>query len=80
MTLRFGIQVHTRPVRDEGVTAAELGPAQVATYIAKYVTKAAEDFGLTPLADRPGPDQPTRPAPPRGRHAAHRRVSRDRRR
>lgn len=45
--LRFGAQVDVRPVRptatDDGV---ELSPQRVAAYIAKYATKACEDFGV----------------------------------
>ncbi|GAB7190953.1 plasmid replication initiator protein [Kineococcus sp. NUM-3379] len=53
--LRFGMQVDARPVTpsahrelgraDEG---AGLHPETVAAYIAKYATKACEDFGLPP--------------------------------
>ena len=51
--LRFGGQVDARPVhakadRDTGRqdTSGELHPETVAAYIAKYATKACEDFGL----------------------------------
>ncbi len=48
--LRFGAQVDIRPVRasaaDDG--DAELSPRRVAAYIAKYATKACEDFGIPP--------------------------------
>ena len=45
--LRFGTQLDVRPVRptavdDEGTLSAE----RVAAYIAKYATKACEDFGI----------------------------------
>ena len=45
--LRFGTQIDVRPVRpgtvdDEGTLSAE----RVAAYIAKYATKACEDFGI----------------------------------
>jgi len=49
LVLRFGAQTDTRPVhqgagRDDD--AGPVHPRMVAAYIAKYATKAAEDFGL----------------------------------
>jgi hypothetical protein len=49
LVLRFGAQTDTRPVhhgagRDDA--AGPMHPRMVAAYIAKYATKAAEDFGL----------------------------------
>jgi hypothetical protein len=42
--LRFGRQTDTQPVN--GGAVGELTPERVASYIAKYATKSAEDFGL----------------------------------
>lgn len=49
--LRFGAQLDVRPVRRVRPSAAddtdaELSPRRVAAYIAKYATKACEDFGI----------------------------------
>jgi hypothetical protein len=46
--LRFGAQLDIRPVRaTAGVDdELELSPRRVAAYIAKYATKACEDFGI----------------------------------
>jgi hypothetical protein len=49
LLLRFGAQTDTRPVhlgagRDDA--AGPMHPRMVAAYIAKYATKAAEDFGM----------------------------------
>lgn len=49
--LRFGAQLDVRPVRSTAQREASAGPMHpemVAAYIAKYATKAAEDFGLAP--------------------------------
>jgi hypothetical protein len=59
LVLRFGQQTDTRPVyacagRDDA--AGPMHPRMVAAYIAKYATKAAEDFGLPdrlPLLELP---------------------------
>jgi hypothetical protein len=48
--LRFGPQLDTRTIRDtadrERQQADQVHPEQVAAYLAKYLTKATEDFGL----------------------------------
>jgi hypothetical protein len=44
VALRFGQQTDTQPIN--GGPAGELTPERVASYIAKYATKSAEDFGL----------------------------------
>jgi hypothetical protein len=54
LVLRFGAQTDIRPIRPTVVDAAEdlvsgdLTANRVAAYIAKYATKAADDFGLDP--------------------------------
>ncbi len=50
--LRWGSQVDTRPItdtahRNSGRGAVLLHPERVAAYLAKYLTKTTEDFGLT---------------------------------
>jgi hypothetical protein len=57
--LRFGEQIDIRPVHGEANREASAGPMHpqmVAAYIAKYATKAADDFGLTPHRMDPGTD------------------------
>jgi hypothetical protein len=57
--LRFGEQVDIRPVHGTAYREASVGPMHpemVAAYIAKYATKAADDFGLTPHRIHPGTD------------------------
>jgi len=47
--LRFGAQVDARPVHgaaNRDASRGDMHPEMVAAYIAKYATKAAEDFGL----------------------------------
>lgn len=48
--LRFGTQLDTRTIRDtadrERRQVGQVHPEQVAAYLAKYLTKATEDFGL----------------------------------
>jgi hypothetical protein len=48
--LRFGAQLDARTIRDtadrERHQARQVHPEQVAAYLAKYLTKATEDFGL----------------------------------
>jgi hypothetical protein len=48
--LRFGIQLDTRTIRNtadrEGQHPHQVHPEKVAAYLAKYLTKATEDFGL----------------------------------
>jgi hypothetical protein len=49
--LRWGSQVDTRSItgvadRDSGRSTRVVHPEQVAAYLAKYLTKATEDFGL----------------------------------
>jgi hypothetical protein len=44
VTLRFGTQTDVQPVNDD--TDGQLTSDRVASYIAKYATKSAEDFGL----------------------------------
>ncbi|MBO0865709.1 MAG: hypothetical protein J2P16_11635, partial [Mycobacterium sp.] len=46
--LRFGAQLDIRPVRPTATLddELELSPRRVAAYIAKYATKACEDFGI----------------------------------
>jgi hypothetical protein len=44
VTLRFGEQTDTQAVND--ASTSDLTPERVASYIAKYATKSAEDFGL----------------------------------
>jgi hypothetical protein len=49
LVLRWGAQVDTRPITDDAGRDSTGGPAhpqQVAAYLAKYLTKATEDFGL----------------------------------
>jgi hypothetical protein len=43
VALRFGTQTDTQPING---SPGELTPERVASYIAKYATKSAEDFGL----------------------------------
>lgn len=48
--LRFGGQIEVRPVHGQAnrdAAAGPMHPEMVAAYIAKYATKAADDFGLT---------------------------------
>jgi hypothetical protein len=48
--LRFGEQVDARPVHgsaNRDASRGDMHPQMVAAYIAKYATKAAEDFGIT---------------------------------
>jgi hypothetical protein len=53
--LRFGAQLDVRPVRASVVDdESELSPQAVAAYIAKYATKACEDFGVPPGITGPG--------------------------
>jgi hypothetical protein len=57
--LRFGGQLDIRPVHGQAQRDASTGPMHpemVAAYIAKYATKAAEDFGLTPQRIHPDTD------------------------
>ena len=54
--LRFGAQLDVRPVHGTAQREASAGPMHpemVAAYIAKYATKAAEDFGLAPQRIHP---------------------------
>lgn len=54
--LRFGAQLDVRPVNGAAQREASAGPMHpemVAAYIAKYATKAAEDFGLAPQRIHP---------------------------
>jgi hypothetical protein len=49
LSLRWGTQLDTRPVDGTAGRDADNGPAhprQVAAYLAKYLTKTTEDFGL----------------------------------
>jgi len=46
LLLRFGEQADVQPVRRRELQTGELQAEQVAAYIAKYATKAAEDLGL----------------------------------
>jgi hypothetical protein len=49
LALRWGVQVDTRPVDGQAGRDSTGGPAhprQVAAYLAKYLTKTTEDFGL----------------------------------
>ncbi len=49
LALRWGAQVDVRPITPDAHRDASAGPAhphQVAAYLAKYLTKATEDFGL----------------------------------
>lgn len=47
--LRFGAQIDVRAVRSDAVDdGTELSAQRVAAYIAKYATKACEDFGIPP--------------------------------
>jgi hypothetical protein len=49
LALRWGAQVDTRPIDGTAGRDADNGPAhprQVAAYLAKYLTKTTEDFGL----------------------------------
>jgi hypothetical protein len=49
LVLRWGSQVDVRPITQDAHRDASVGPAhpqQVAGYLAKYLTKATEDFGL----------------------------------
>jgi hypothetical protein len=53
--LRFGDQADARPVHgaaNREYAGRELHPDMVAAYLAKYATKAAEDFGLSSRLDR----------------------------
>jgi len=55
VVLRFGRQVDVRPIRSsagDDLAADDLSPERVAAYIAKYATKAADDFGLPPTVRR----------------------------
>lgn len=59
--LGFGVQVDARPVdlgvdreTGRGDTDGGLHPQTVAAYIAKYATKACDDFGLPPRVRDPG--------------------------
>ena len=57
--LRFGDQLDIRPVHGTANREASTGPMHpemVAAYIAKYATKAADDFGLAPRRIQPGAD------------------------
>jgi hypothetical protein len=57
--LRFGDQIDIRPVHgtaNREASAGPMHPQMVAAYIAKYATKAADDFGLTPHRIDPGTD------------------------
>ncbi len=48
--LRFGEQIDVRPVHgaaNRDASRGDMHPQMVAAYIAKYATKAAEDFGIT---------------------------------
>jgi hypothetical protein len=54
--LRFGAQIDVRPVHgtaQRDASAGPMHPEMVAAYIAKYATKAAEDFGLSPQRIHP---------------------------
>jgi hypothetical protein len=49
LALRWGTQLDTRPIESDAGRDASGGPAhprQVAAYLAKYLTKTTEDFGL----------------------------------
>ena len=62
--LRFGRQIDVRPVHGQAQRDASAGPMHpemVAAYIAKYATKAAEDFGLAPQRIHPLTDLATLP-------------------
>jgi hypothetical protein len=62
--LRFGDQIDVRPVYGDANREASMGPMHpqmVAAYIAKYATKAADDFGLTPHRINPATDLATLP-------------------
>lgn len=61
VVLRFGRQVDVRPIRSSHTTHGqdgsdlandELSAEKVAAYVAKYATKAADDFGLPPTVRR----------------------------
>jgi hypothetical protein len=57
--LRFGDQLDIRPVHGTANREASVGPMHpemVAAYIAKYASKAADDFGLAPRRIEPGAD------------------------
>ena len=57
--LRLGDQLDVRPVHGTANREASTGPMHpemVAAYIAKYATKAADDFGLAPRRIEPGGD------------------------
>ena len=57
--LRFGEQLDIRPVHGSANREASTGPMHpemVAAYIAKYATKAADDFGLAPHRLQPDAD------------------------
>jgi hypothetical protein len=57
--LRFGAQLDAQPVTgaaDRNTHSTQLHPETVAAYIAKYATKAADDFGLAPHRIEPGAD------------------------
>ncbi|MGV0750845.1 replication initiator [Mycolicibacter minnesotensis] len=52
--LRFGAQIDARPLSGEAVAeavdtgpSARVSPRRVAAYLAKYVTKSLQDFGIT---------------------------------
>jgi hypothetical protein len=62
--LRFGDQIDIRPVHGDANREASVGPMHpqmVAAYIAKYATKAADDFGLTACRIHPETDLATLP-------------------
>ena len=62
--LRFGRQIDVRPVHGQAQRDAAAGPMHpemVAAYIAKYATKAAEDFGLAAQRINPVTDLNTLP-------------------
>jgi hypothetical protein len=57
--LHFGEQIDIRPVHgtaNREASAGPMHPQMVAAYIAKYATKAADDFGLTPDRMDPAAD------------------------
>ena len=79
--LRFGTQLDVRPVRpaavdDEGMLSAE----RVAAYIAKYATKACEDFGIPTGITGPAAARSPRRRRASGADHRHRRPARPPRR
>jgi hypothetical protein len=57
VVLRWGAQVDVRPISHGAGRDASAGPAhpqQVAAYLAKYLTKTTEDFGLPASVGHPG--------------------------